>query len=58
MDDIGRGFAQFLTGIIIIAGIFLMVRPGTQGPTLVTNVGSALTNLVTAGTGGGTWSSS
>jgi hypothetical protein len=32
--------------------LFVATRPGSQGPTLVSNFGSALTNVITAGTGG------
>jgi hypothetical protein len=35
--------------------VFVMVRPNSQGPSLVTNTGTALTNVIKAGTGGGTW---
>jgi hypothetical protein len=51
-----RNAGAFLTGIIIIAVIFVLVRPGSQGPKLVTGVSGALTGLLTAATGGGTWS--
>jgi L-asparaginase/Glu-tRNA(Gln) amidotransferase subunit D len=52
-----KGAAQsFLAGIIVIAVIFVLVRPGSQGPTLVTGVSNGLKGLVTAATGGGTWS--
>jgi hypothetical protein len=37
--------------------LFLMVRPGSLGPSLVTNAGSALSAVINAGTGGGSWSS-
>jgi len=47
---------QFLAGIVILATIFVLVRPGSQGPTLVTNVADGLSNLVNSGTGGGGWS--
>jgi len=47
---------QFLVGIIFLAVIFVLVRPNSQGPTLVTNVADGLSNLVNAGTGGGGWS--
>lgn len=57
MSNLTGAFGQFLAGIIIIAGIFVMVRPNSQGPTLVNNVGSGLTNLLNAATGGGTWGS-
>lgn len=55
MNNLTGSFGQFLVGIVILAGVFVMVRPRSQGPQLVKNVGSALTNLVSAGTGGGTW---
>jgi hypothetical protein len=52
-----KGLAgSFLTGIVIIAVLFVLVRPGSKGPTLVTNVSNGLANLVKAATGGGTWS--
>jgi hypothetical protein len=35
--------------------LFVMVRPGSQGPTLVGNLTAGLTNVIKAGTGGGTW---
>ena len=45
----------FLVGIIYLAVLFVLVRPGSQGPTLVSNVADGLSNLVNAGTGGGGW---
>ena len=52
-----KGIAgSFLTGIIIIAVLFVLVRPGSQGPRLVTNVSNGLKSLVSSATGGGTWS--
>lgn len=53
-----KDIGSFLAGIIIIAGIFVMVRPGSQGPTLVSSVTGGLSNLVKAATGGGTWAKS
>ena len=50
-----RTAGSFLTGIIIIAVIFVLVRPGSQGPTLVSGVSSGLAGLVNAATGGGGW---
>lgn len=52
----GKNAGAFLIGIIYLAVLFVLVRPGSQGPTLVTNVSKGLTGLVNAGTGGGTWS--
>ena len=53
----GKDIGSFLAGIIILAGIFIMVRPGSKGPTLVTSVTGGLSNLVKSATGGGTWAS-
>lgn len=55
MGDLGHSLGTFIVGIVIIAGIFVMVRPQSQGPTLVDAFGNSMTNLVTAATGGGTW---
>jgi hypothetical protein len=35
--------------------LFLMVRPNSQGPNLVNATGSALSNVIHAGTGGAGW---
>jgi len=50
-----RDVGSFLTGIIIVAALFVMVRPGSQGPSLVSGVSSGLAGLVNAATGGGGW---
>lgn len=50
-----RTAGSFLTGIIIIAILFVLVRPGSQGPKLVTGVSAGLAGLVNSATGGGTW---
>lgn len=49
--------ASLVTGIVIIAILFTLVRPGSKGPTLVTHVASGLKGLITAATGGGTFAS-
>jgi hypothetical protein len=54
----GRDVGSFLTGIIIIAILFVLVRPNSQGPTLVKNVSGALTGLIGAATGGGAFTAS
>jgi hypothetical protein len=51
-----KDFGTFLVGVVYLAILFVLVRPGSQGPTLVTNVSNGLTGLIKAGTGGGTWS--
>lgn len=45
----------FLIGILYLAALFLLVRPGSGGSTLVENVSNGLTNLIGAATGGGSW---
>jgi len=47
--------ASFLTGIIIIAVLFVLVRPGSKGPSLVHAVSGGLQGLIGKATGGGTW---
>lgn len=48
-------FMEFLVLIVYLAMIFTLVRPRSQGPQLVENVGNALSGLVKAATGGGTF---
>jgi hypothetical protein len=52
---VSRDIESFLAGIIIIAVLFVLVRPGSQGPQLVSGVSSGLAGLVNAATGGGGW---
>lgn len=35
--------------------LFLMVRPGSQGPSLVSNLTGGTANVIKAATGGGVW---
>jgi hypothetical protein len=51
----GKDFGVFLIGIVYLAVLFVLVRPGSQGPKLVSNVSGGLANLIKAATGGGTW---
>jgi len=53
---VSRDVGSFLTGIIIISALFVLVRPGSQGPKLVSGVSSGLSGLVQSATGGGSWS--
>jgi hypothetical protein len=48
-------FGTFLVGVVYLAVLFVLVRPRSQGPTLVKNVADGLTGLIKAGTGGGTF---
>lgn len=36
--------------------LFLLVRPGSKGPSLIGAAGGALSSVIKAGTGGGSWS--
>jgi hypothetical protein len=45
----------FLIGVVWLAALMTLVRPGSQGPTAITNVSNGLIGLVNAGTGGGSF---
>lgn len=51
-----KDLGTFLVGIVYLAVLFVLVRPGSQGPSLVSTISDGLTNLINAGTGGGGWS--
>lgn len=51
-----KNITEILVLIIYVSMVFVLVRPKSQGPTLVKNSGDALANLIKASTGGGTWS--
>lgn len=46
---------DFLVGVLYVAAIFVLVRPGSQGPGLVNSLTTGTSNLVKAATGGGSW---
>jgi hypothetical protein len=48
----GEAFAL----IIYLAALYTMVRPGSQGPSLVQTFGTTLASIITAATGAGGWS--
>lgn len=50
-----KNIAEIIVLIVYLAIVFTMVRPKSQGPALVKNSGDALTGLIKAATGGGTW---
>lgn len=35
--------------------LFLLVRPGSKGPNLITSVTGGTSNVIKSATGGGTW---
>jgi hypothetical protein len=51
IDKIG----DWMIALLYVAGIFVLVRPGSQGPAFVTAITDGTSNLVKAATGGGTW---
>jgi hypothetical protein len=44
-----------ILGYVIV--LFVLVRPGSKGPGFVKAVSGGLSNVIKAGTGGGSWSS-
>jgi hypothetical protein len=48
------GSAIIIFAYVIV--LFVLVRPGSQGPAFVKNVSGGLSNVIKAGTGGGQWS--
>lgn len=51
----GSKIADIASGLLLVAGIMVLVRPGSQGPALVSNSTSGFANLISAATGGGTF---
>lgn len=47
------GGAVIIFAYVIV--LFVLVRPGSQGPTLIKNLTAGLSSVIKAGTGGGTW---
>lgn len=47
---------DWLMAVLFLAGIFVLVRPGSQGPTLVATFGNSIGRIVDAATGGQGWS--
>ena len=51
----GQAF-DIIAAIVWVALIFVLVRPGSQGPGFVKAVSDGLKGLLSTATGGGTWS--
>lgn len=47
--------ADIAAGVLTVAIIFVLVRPGSLGPTFVTSVGDAYSEVIRTATGGGVW---
>jgi hypothetical protein len=52
---VGKDFGTFLIAVVYLAALFVLVRPGSQGPTLVTNASDGIASVINSGTGGGGW---
>lgn len=50
-----KNVTEVIVLIVYLAMIFVLVRPRSQGPTLVKNTGDALSGLIKSATGGGTF---
>lgn len=50
-----KNITEVIVLIVYLAIVFTMVRPRSQGPKLVTASGNALSGLIKAATGGGTF---
>lgn len=48
-------FFDWLMLVLVVALVFVLVRPGSQGPKLADTVAGGLVDLVKAATGGGSW---
>lgn len=48
MRDFGNGFLAIVTGIIGLAIVAVLVSRNAQTPQVVTGIGSALSNVITA----------
>lgn len=49
------GAIEIVVLIVYLAMLFTLVRPNSQGPTLVKNLGDSLSGLIKAATGGGSF---
>lgn len=52
MDKLG----EWLIIMAYVAVIYVLVRPKSQGPALVTSAAQGISGIVNAATGGGNWS--
>jgi hypothetical protein len=47
--------ADIASSVVTVALIFVLVRPNSQGPQFVSNIGSSFATVLNAATGGATW---
>ena len=50
-----ESFGKWLVLTAYCAILFVLVRPGSQGPNFVAQVADGMSNIVNASTGGGGW---
>lgn len=50
-----KDITSFLLAVVYLAVLFVLVRPGSQGPSFITNVTNGIASVINAGTGGGGW---
>ena len=48
-------WVDVVSAIVVVGGIFVMVRPGSQGPGLVKAFGTSFSSALGAATGGSKW---
>jgi hypothetical protein len=48
VKGLGDGMWSLLWGIIIIAIVYMLVKPGSVASTAVKDIGTAMTNIVTS----------
>lgn len=48
-------FLDIGMALVVVAAIFVLVRPKSQGPALVSGVLNGFTGAIKGATGGGTW---
>jgi hypothetical protein len=48
-------WVDILSGVVVVAAIFVLVRPGSQGPKFVSALGSSFSGVLGAATGGSKW---
>ncbi len=51
-----KAVADWFMLLLYVSALFLLVRPGSQGPKLVDTTGNAIGGLIKTATGGGSWS--
>ena len=48
-------WVDILSGVVVVAAIFVLVRPGSQGPKIVAAFGDSFATVLNAATGGADW---